>query len=628
MATPAAKIPMLISSLVDRFHHACRAHPLRKLNTRPRSSSPRNVSTTARPNDFSLSANPASLTLNQNSTGTSAISTAVTSGNPQTVNLTVGGCPSGASCTVSPTSITSGNGSTLTINSGTAAGGTYTVTVTGAGTSNTHSTTVALTVNGPPPPDDFSISANPNSLTVNQGASGNSTISTSVTSGNPQSVTLSSSGCAERRELHLRHQPDPVRRQLDADRWRRDGPAGHVHHHCHRDGRVRYPLNDGVVDRAGERLLHLGQPDLGQRDRGQSRHLDHLDGTHLGQRAVDHPQRKRHARRHHGDVRNEPDQLGRVFSAHAGDVGHHSGRDVHDHRDRCRLSLAKTRSRGWTMGDRHESHGAQCPSYSVGCSSRGAQNPHRPHTREPSAPAAARPAPPQIEATEIRATRSRLLDVALAAVDTVERSAPCRKTADGNSLAPAELSRFLDLEDPPRASGSTTGQRGACGSCAYHGAGEPALGRATHPRRIAEARVRRLAAHRGAAYAASPETTIADMEDVPPKPRRRPCLSRFLRRADCDIPNPLRVRGPAAPSPASRALQRHGLAHCRLDGAANCRSLSRRFGATLSPPRSRQHLRWRVSATDEGHVHRRGSLVTTLPLAEPLRRTSHRHPPP
>ena len=149
------------------------------------------------------------------------------------------------------------------------------------------------------------------------------------------------------------------------------------------------------------------------------------------------------------------------------------------------------------------------------------RTPHRPHTREPSAPAAARPAPPQIEATEIRATRSRLLDVALAVVDTVQRSAPCRKTADGNSRAPAELSRFLDLEVPPRASGQTTGRRGACGSRAYHGAGEPALGCATHPRRIAEARVRRLAAQRGAAYAASPETTIADMEDVPPKPRRR-----------------------------------------------------------------------------------------------------------
>src|SRR5438445_3384381 len=264
---------------------------------------------------------------------------------------------------------------------------------------------------------------------------------------------------------------------------------------------------------------------------------------------------------------------------------------------------------------------------SVGCSSRGAQNPHRPHTREPSAPAAARPAPPQIEATEIRATRSRLLDVALAVVDTVERSPPCRNTADGNSLAPAELSRFLDLEVPPRASGQTTGRRGACGSRAYHGAGEPALGCATHPRRIAEARVRRLAAHRGAAYAASPETTIADMEDVPPKPRRRPCLSRFLRRADCHSESSTcswsccTIAGESCTS-TSRTP------HCRLDGAANCRSLSRRFGATLSPPRSRQHLRWRVSATGEGHVHRRGSLVTTLPLPEPLRRTTHRHPPP
>src|SRR5437588_766104 len=158
---------------------------------------------------------------------------------------------------------------------------------------------------------------------------------------------------------------------------------------------------------------------------------------------------------------------------------------------------------------------------SVGCSSRGVQNPHRPHTREPGAPATARPASSPIEATAIRAPRSSLLGVALQPVASVARVAPPRSPGDRDSLAPAELSRFLDLEVPPRASGQTTGRRGACGSRAYHGAGEPALGCATHPRRIAEARVRRLAAQRGAAYAASPETTIADMEDVPPKPRRR-----------------------------------------------------------------------------------------------------------
>src|SRR3989475_1005488 len=145
-------------------------------------------------NDFSISASPSSLTVNQGASGTSTISTRSAERRAETESRSRRWPPHCASCTVSPTSITSGNGSTLTINSGTAAGGTYTVTVTGAGTSNTHSTTVALTVNGPPPPNDFSISANPNSLTVNQGASGNSTISTTVTSGNAQSITLSASG--------------------------------------------------------------------------------------------------------------------------------------------------------------------------------------------------------------------------------------------------------------------------------------------------------------------------------------------------------------------------------------------------------------------------------------------------
>jgi len=63
---------MLISSLVDRFHHACRAHPLRKLNTRPRSSSPAERLDHRAANDFSISANPASLTLKPELDRTSA----------------------------------------------------------------------------------------------------------------------------------------------------------------------------------------------------------------------------------------------------------------------------------------------------------------------------------------------------------------------------------------------------------------------------------------------------------------------------------------------------------------------------------------------------------------------------
>jgi hypothetical protein len=97
-------------------------------------------------NDFSISANPTSLSLVQGTSGMSTISTAVTSGSAETVNLTVSGAPSGATASLSPTSVTAGGSSTLTVNAGTAAAGTYTLTVTGTAASATHMTTVTLTV--------------------------------------------------------------------------------------------------------------------------------------------------------------------------------------------------------------------------------------------------------------------------------------------------------------------------------------------------------------------------------------------------------------------------------------------------------------------------------------------------
>ena len=67
------------------------------------------------------------------------------------------------------------------------------MTVTGTGTSATHTTSISLTVNAPVT-DDFSISASPGSLTLVQGNSGTSTIGTAVVSGSAQTVTLSASG--------------------------------------------------------------------------------------------------------------------------------------------------------------------------------------------------------------------------------------------------------------------------------------------------------------------------------------------------------------------------------------------------------------------------------------------------
>ena len=144
-------------------------------------------------NDFSISASPTTVSVTAGGSGTSTIATAITSGNAQTVNLSISGLPSGASATFNPTSITGAGTSTLTLNSGTAAAGSYSLTVTGTGTSATHTTSVNFTIN-PVITSDFTISASPNSLSVAQGASGTSTVSTSVSSGSAQSIALSASG--------------------------------------------------------------------------------------------------------------------------------------------------------------------------------------------------------------------------------------------------------------------------------------------------------------------------------------------------------------------------------------------------------------------------------------------------
>jgi hypothetical protein len=153
-----------------------------------------NCGTTPPPNEFSISASPSTVTVTRGNSGTSTISTAVTSGSAQTVSLSASGVPSGATATFNPTSVTAGASSTLTLNSGTAAAGTYSITVTGTGTSATHSTAVTFVVNAPPPPNDFSISVSPTSLTLAQGANGTATVSTATTSGSAQTVTLSVSG--------------------------------------------------------------------------------------------------------------------------------------------------------------------------------------------------------------------------------------------------------------------------------------------------------------------------------------------------------------------------------------------------------------------------------------------------
>ncbi|MGN6431633.1 MAG: hypothetical protein ACTHNB_13025 [Gaiellaceae bacterium] len=97
-------------------------------------------------NDFSISASPSSLTVDQGQNGTSTVSTSVTAGSAENVALTATGQPAGTTVTFSPSSVTAGGSSTMTVSNSTAPGGTYTITVKGTSPSASHTATVTLNV--------------------------------------------------------------------------------------------------------------------------------------------------------------------------------------------------------------------------------------------------------------------------------------------------------------------------------------------------------------------------------------------------------------------------------------------------------------------------------------------------
>ncbi|MFD9128565.1 glycosyl hydrolase family 18 protein [Kitasatospora sp. NPDC059571] len=100
-------------------------------------------------NDFSLALGPAAGTVTAGGGTTAALSTAVTAGSAQTVNLSVSGAPAGVTASLSASSVTAGTGATLTVSTTAAAApGSYPLTVTGTAPSGSHSTTYTLTVQG------------------------------------------------------------------------------------------------------------------------------------------------------------------------------------------------------------------------------------------------------------------------------------------------------------------------------------------------------------------------------------------------------------------------------------------------------------------------------------------------
>ena len=146
--------------------------------------------------NFSISASPTSVSVAQGKSGTSTITTAISGGFDASIALSATGQPTGVTATFNPTSIAApGSGtSTLTLAvASTTATGTYTITVKGVGGSVTQTTTVSLTVTAAAK-GNFTLTANPTSITVARGSSGTSVITSKVTGGFNNAVTLSTMG--------------------------------------------------------------------------------------------------------------------------------------------------------------------------------------------------------------------------------------------------------------------------------------------------------------------------------------------------------------------------------------------------------------------------------------------------
>jgi PKD repeat protein len=99
--------------------------------------------------DFTISANPSSVSFPTGQTRTSTISLQSTGGFSGTVSLATASVPSGVTASCAPSSISGSQTSTCTLSSSTA--GTYTVTVTGTSGTLIHTATISVTVTSPGP---------------------------------------------------------------------------------------------------------------------------------------------------------------------------------------------------------------------------------------------------------------------------------------------------------------------------------------------------------------------------------------------------------------------------------------------------------------------------------------------
>jgi hypothetical protein len=148
--------------------------------------------------DFTLTASPTTLTIEQGRSNTSVVTVASANGFDKQVDLTVSSAPiSGVNATLYPQAVTPQPDvfaiAILILDiASNAAIGTYNITVTGTSGSLQHSAIVTLVITAPPvpPAPDFSVNASPTTLAVEQGDAASSTIIIASLRGFAEAVEL------------------------------------------------------------------------------------------------------------------------------------------------------------------------------------------------------------------------------------------------------------------------------------------------------------------------------------------------------------------------------------------------------------------------------------------------------
>jgi pseudomonalisin len=141
--------------------------------------------------DFSMSASPSNVGVNQGGSVSSTITISPINGFNGSVTLAALGLPDGVTATFSPNPATTTSVVTFSAAINAAGIGTSTIIATGASGTLSHNTAIVVTVNQTP---NFTLSASPASVSINQGASGTSTITVARSGGFSGSVTLVASG--------------------------------------------------------------------------------------------------------------------------------------------------------------------------------------------------------------------------------------------------------------------------------------------------------------------------------------------------------------------------------------------------------------------------------------------------